>query len=39
MKCSRFLQNKQLGEGGKTINTLQMSAQSQHKNLIKMWNF
>ena len=36
MKWSSFLQNKWLDEGGKTINKLQMSAQSQRKNVITM---
>ena len=38
MKCSCFLQNKWLGEGDKTINTLQVSAQGQSKSVIKICN-
>ena len=36
MKCSCFLQNKWLEEGEKTIKILQVSAQSQPKNVIKI---
>ena len=38
MNCFFFLQNKWLWEGDKTINALQVSAQSQPKNVIKMCN-
>ena len=36
MNWSCFLQNKWLEEGEKTIKTLQVSAQSQPKNVIKV---
>ena len=36
MKCSCFLQNKWLEEEEKTIKILQVSAQSQPKNVIKI---
>ena len=38
MKCSCLLQNNWLKEGEKTINTFQVSAQSQYKNLSKISN-
>ena len=36
MKWSSFLQNKWLGKGKKTINTLQVSAQNKPTNVIKV---